>query len=196
MQCETYAKAMDPHLHFPSEPKEDHGFVIESCGDSTSSSIVWLNILKGLFGPIRMYPLGSWPASQPGQALDQSKIHQWEGNLDTYQPIARIQNLRSRFVRQIEAITRDYCPERIIIHGPHATGDAGPDDELGLLIIKETSERALYRCVSVRKILAGIADSPPLDILVLTEDEFREAKGRNDPYLNYVLDSGIEVYAG
>ena len=96
----------------------------------------------------------------------------------------------------LKLLIRDYRPKRIIIHGPHATNSAAPDDELGLLIIKETTERPIYRCVSIRKILARMADSPPLDILVLTENEFRTATEGNDPYLQHILGSGEEVYAG
>lgn len=64
-------------------------------------------------------------------------------------------------------------PERIIIFGSQARGDAGPDSDIDILIIKESNERPVVRRKHVLQLIGG--SKIPKDIFVLTPKEFEES---------------------
>ena len=51
-----------------------------------------------------------------------------------------------RLIREIvDKIRREYRPERIVLFGSYANGNPGPDSDIDLLIVKETSDRPIDR---------------------------------------------------
>lgn len=74
----------------------------------------------------------------------------------------------------VRKLVSDYQPERIILFGSHARGDAGPDSDVDLLIVKDTPERPLDRMLTARRALGRA--NVPLDVFVLTPEEFAETK--------------------
>jgi uncharacterized protein len=84
--------------------------------------------------------------------------------------------------RIIDHVTRSivehFHPERIILFGSQARGDARRDSDLDLCVIMETSERPVKRSIKVASIFPG--RYWPMDIVVYTPreyEEWRQVKG-------------------
>jgi predicted nucleotidyltransferase len=84
--------------------------------------------------------------------------------------------------RVIDYVTRSivehFHPERIILFGSQARGDARRDSDLDLCVIMETSERPVKRSIKIASIFKG--RFWPMDIVVYTPqefDEWRQVKG-------------------
>ena len=76
--------------------------------------------------------------------------------------------------KHIKLIIEDYEPDRIFIFGSYARGEAGPDSDLDILIIKDTADRPVERCRKVLRLLKG--SGIPKDIFVVTRREFDAKK--------------------
>ena len=63
-------------------------------------------------------------------------------------------------------------PDRIVLFGSRARGDAGPDSDIDLLIIKETDQPAFRRSIAAYRALAGLG--VPKDIIWRTPAEVLE----------------------
>ena len=84
--------------------------------------------------------------------------------------------------RIIDHVTRSivehFHPERIILFGSQARGDARRDSDLDLCVIMKTSERPVKRSIMVASIFRG--RYWPMDIVVYTPreyEEWRQVKG-------------------
>ncbi len=71
-----------------------------------------------------------------------------------------------------DCIARQYHPETIILFGSAASGRAGEGSDIDLLIIKRTNKPYFDRVLEVRR---AIDTSRPVDILVLTPQEYEQA---------------------
>lgn len=82
-------------------------------------------------------------------------------------PAAKIREMVERIVRQFD-------PDKIILFGSHARGDAGPDSDVDLLIVmpvsNSTREKAIEIGVALHDILL------PKDLIVTTPEEFEWRK--------------------
>jgi uncharacterized protein len=74
----------------------------------------------------------------------------------------------------IQVIAKGYEPEKIILFGSYANGDANNDSDVDLLIVKETKLKSIERNREVRRLFAN--SIAPLDILVYTKQEYSEKK--------------------
>jgi predicted nucleotidyltransferase len=74
-----------------------------------------------------------------------------------------VQRIRSRF-----------NPERIILFGSHARGDAGPDSDVDLLIVMPVKGSKLDAEVDIRMALHDIRI--PKDIIVTTPEDYEWRK--------------------
>jgi predicted nucleotidyltransferase len=78
--------------------------------------------------------------------------------------------------RMADIIAERFRPERIILFGSHARGDAAADSDVDLLVVMDTDAPITKRALPIRK---ALWDFPmPKDILVRTPREFEEAKSR------------------
>ncbi|MBC8182411.1 nucleotidyltransferase domain-containing protein [candidate division KSB1 bacterium] len=84
-------------------------------------------------------------------------------------------------------------PEKIILFGSYATGNATFDSDVDLLIILNTKLRGAERIRLISKLI--YPRLLPLDIVVKTPEEIEKSKNRIDPFLSEVLERGIELYA-
>jgi uncharacterized protein len=63
-------------------------------------------------------------------------------------------------------------PERIILFGSRARGDARPDSDFDVLVIKESDEPGYRRDAALYLALAG--RNAPVDVLMYTPDEIKD----------------------
>ena len=86
---------------------------------------------------------------------------------------------------------QSYHPQRIILFGSVARGEADADSDLDVLVIKDTIDPFVRR-------LEAMAELCPLgvhaDILVYTPDELRQMVEEGNPFILQALREGRTVY--
>lgn len=92
----------------------------------------------------------------------------------------------------VERIAAAYKPERIILYGSLARGDAGPDSDIDLLV---EFERPVDKHVTAVGLRGAIEDVPaPVDFLVTDSDEVRHRGTLPGLALAAALREGTVVY--
>jgi predicted nucleotidyltransferase len=76
--------------------------------------------------------------------------------------------LLAEIIRRIVAVSD---PQQIILFGSQARGDAGPDSDLDLLVIKDEVESPRAEAARIYRALAGL--STPVDVVVTRSDYVR-----------------------
>ncbi len=89
-----------------------------------------------------------------------------------------------------DSIGKKFQPEKIILSGSHAWGQPGPDSDVDLLIVKETSNTR----ETARMIDGSIFPRPfPLDIIVYRPEQLKEAE-KKDFFIRAILQNGLLLY--
>ena len=92
----------------------------------------------------------------------------------------------------VETLEREYDPEKVIVFGSHARGEAGPESDIDLFIIKQSDKREVERIREVSRLLRPRPAS--LDILVKTPEEIEHRLAIGDSFVNEVMREGRVVY--
>ena len=108
--------------------------------------------------------------------------------------MATSQDTRTVIQTILEKLIAEYSPQQVILFGSYAYGIPGPDSDIDLLIIKETSKRFIDRWVTVHRILTGTHRSLPLETLVLTPQEIARRLAVGDQFIAEILDKGEVLY--
>jgi predicted nucleotidyltransferase len=77
---------------------------------------------------------------------------------------------RKEIRQMVRRIVSRFHPERIILFGSHARGDARPDSDVDLLVVLPLSGSKQEKQMEIRLALRGIRI--PKDIVVTTPEEF------------------------
>jgi predicted nucleotidyltransferase len=72
--------------------------------------------------------------------------------------------------QMVRRIVRQFGPERIILFGSHARGDAGPDSDVDLLVVMPVEGSKRAKMVEIGVALHDIR--MPTDIIISTPEEF------------------------
>ena len=86
---------------------------------------------------------------------------------------------------------QSYHPQRIILFGSVARGEADADSDLDVLVIKDTTDPFVHRLEAMANLC------PPgvhADILVYTPDELRQMVDDGNPFILQALQEGRTVY--
>lgn len=92
-----------------------------------------------------------------------------------------------------ETIAREYQPEKIILFGSHAWGTPGPESDVDLFIVKETTTPPLDRMREVEALLWGTGVAT--DALVYTPEQVTRRSRIGDPFVREILNRGRLLYA-
>ena len=95
----------------------------------------------------------------------------------------------------LDKLIPGYKPEKVILFGSYAYGHPGPDSDIDLLIIKETSERFFDRCFAVRQLITDPKRKTPLEIMVLTPQELADRLSIGDQFIEEIVEKGRTLYA-
>ncbi|MFY9826668.1 MAG: nucleotidyltransferase domain-containing protein [Thermoanaerobaculia bacterium] len=76
--------------------------------------------------------------------------------------------------RMVRQIVSRFHPDRIILFGSHARGDAGPDSDVDLLVVMPFLGSKLEKQLEIRLALKDI--HVPKDIVVTTPEDFQWRK--------------------
>ena len=72
--------------------------------------------------------------------------------------------------RIVRRIARKFRPEKIILFGSHARGEAGPDSDVDLLVVMAFEGSALDQAVEIKAALPNYW--VPVDVIVSKPEEF------------------------
>jgi len=79
-------------------------------------------------------------------------------------------SIRKAIREMTRRIVEEFHPERVILFGSHATGRAGPDSDVDLLVVMPVEGSKRQKQLEIRLALHDIR--VPKDIIVSTPDEF------------------------
>ena len=99
---------------------------------------------------------------------------------------------KSKISEIIRIITAGYDPDKIILFGSYATGNATDDSDLDLFVVKDTDVPRPLRAVQIRKMLFGAMI--PMDLIVYTPKEIETSKDNIFGFVYNVLHSGTTLY--
>lgn len=83
-------------------------------------------------------------------------------------------------------------PERIILFGSHARGEAHEESDVDLLVILSETESRRSDMVRLGDVLRGLP--VPIDVLVFTADDVRQWGGVRGTVLYPALQEGVVLY--
>jgi HEPN domain-containing protein/predicted nucleotidyltransferase len=84
--------------------------------------------------------------------------------------IAKKTDVKTQIDRMVKRIVRKFHPEKIILFGSHARGDAGPDSDVDLLVVMPSAAGKREQSDEILEALDDIA--VPTDIVVTSPDDF------------------------
>ena len=83
-------------------------------------------------------------------------------------------------------------PEKVILFGSHARGQAQPDSDVDLLVIMQSRKRPAERAAELSELLEPRPF--PLDLLVRTPQEIRKRVALGDTFIREILHHGRVLY--
>ena len=91
----------------------------------------------------------------------------------------------------LQRLVEGYDPERVVLFGSRARGDAAPGSDIDLLVVKKTSRRFLDRLLDVMEVMEP---DEPVDVLVYTPEELEDMVRRGNPFVTHALSEGRDLY--
>lgn len=82
--------------------------------------------------------------------------------------------VQEKIEEMIRRIAERFHPDRIILFGSYARGEAGPDSDVDLLVVMPVSGSRRRTAVEIDLMLAG--SGLPKDIIVMTPEEVARTK--------------------
>src|SRR3989442_11913353 len=83
---------------------------------------------------------------------------------------AKTSKVDATIQRMVRRIVKKFRPERIILFGSHARGEAGPDSDIDLLVVMPVEGSVCDKRLEIR---LALPDLPvPVDVVVTTPEEF------------------------
>jgi predicted nucleotidyltransferase len=84
--------------------------------------------------------------------------------------ISKKVDVQTHIDRMLKRIVKRFRPERVILFGSHARGDAGPESDVDILVVMDFEGSKLQRMLELRETLRDIP--VPVDILVTRPADF------------------------
>jgi predicted nucleotidyltransferase len=94
--------------------------------------------------------------------------------------------------KMTQRIVQRFHPQRIVLFGSHARGEADSTSDVDLLIVAPSNEVRWQRTVPVYRALAGLG--VPKDIVWWTQEEIAEWQGVRAHFINTALREGKVLY--
>ena len=105
--------------------------------------------------------------------------------------ISRDKKIQDAFTNIIQNIISNYAPQKIVLFGSYARGEAHEGSDIDLMLIKETSKRFIDRIADVIKLNNTLISLEPL---VYSPLEFEKMKKEKRDFILTIEEEGIEIY--
>jgi predicted nucleotidyltransferase len=92
----------------------------------------------------------------------------------------------------VQRIVETAQPDKVILFGSRARGDARPGSDFDLLVIKDSDEPGYRRDARLYLALAGL--NAPVDVMVYTPEEVREWSAVPQAFVTTAVREGKVVY--
>ncbi len=96
-----------------------------------------------------------------------------------------------RIVELSDRIAREFHPERIILFGSHARGDAGKYADVDLLVVLPFEGKGYRKATEIR---SKVRPEFSVDIVVRTPEQLRTRLELGDFFLREVIEEGETLY--
>ncbi len=110
----------------------------------------------------------------------------------TQLPTLSVDQLHERLADVVQRIVEVCEPDRIVLFGSTARGDATPDSDLDVLVLKDSFSNRSQTQVDIYDRLYGVG--VPVDVVLATLDEERRYRDTSFLVLCRALREGREVY--
>ena len=97
----------------------------------------------------------------------------------------------SQEVQQVVEDLLPYDPERVILFGSLARGDADEYSDVDVLVVKRTKTRFVQRLVDAARLISLPRN---VDVFVYTPEELSAMEEDGNPFIESALRDGIVVY--
>lgn len=101
-------------------------------------------------------------------------------------------SVQAAIAEMVERIVQRFDPEKIILFGSHASGTAGPDSDVDLLVVMPVAGSKRTKAVEIDRALAD--RRLPLDLIVVTPEEFERDRDQIGTVLRPAVREGRVVY--
>ena len=91
----------------------------------------------------------------------------------------------------VDKVVEQFAPQRVILFGSHARGDATPDSDVDLLVVMRTEKQTIEQAVEIRQ---RIGRSFPLDLIVKTPGDVAWRLSLHDCFLSTIITEGKTLY--
>lgn len=92
----------------------------------------------------------------------------------------------------VQRIAKEYQPDKIILFGSRASGQARQDSDIDLFIIKQSTKNMIERMREVYPLLADVQMA--VDVLVYTPEQVSKRTAMGDPFVRNILSEGKLLY--
>lgn len=82
---------------------------------------------------------------------------------------AKTTNIQTQIDRMVQRIVKKFHPERIILFGSQARGDARPDSDVDLLIVMPFEGSMFEKSLEIRQVLPDLV---AVDVIVTSPEDF------------------------
>jgi predicted nucleotidyltransferase len=98
----------------------------------------------------------------------------------------------NKILEIVSRIAIKFNPDKIILFGSYAMGNANNSSDLDLLVIKDTDLPYHKRSFDIHKALIG--SMIPMDILVYTRQEFEKEQQEQSSFINSAIKTSKVLY--
>lgn len=106
--------------------------------------------------------------------------------------VSKAANVQERIEEMVRRIVSQFHPDKIILFGSHARGQAGPDSDVDLLIVMPVEGPKRRKATEIDGALAD--RTIPLDLIVVTPEEFERARHQIGSVLRPAALEGLVLY--
>lgn len=92
----------------------------------------------------------------------------------------------------VDRIAARFHPDRIILFGSHARGQAGPDSDADLLVVMPVEGSKRQQAVQIDLALEGIP--VPIDLIVVTPEEVQKYRDTTGTIIREAVREGKVLY--